>query len=39
MTAPWGGLVRTLIWMGQVLAIWQYSFFSSVEYFKEKDKI
>lgn len=38
MTAPWGGLVRTLIWMGHVLAIWQYSFLRSVEYWKGQNK-
>lgn len=35
-TAPCGGVVRTLIWMGHVLAIWQYNFFRSVEYCKRE---
>lgn len=38
MTAPCGGGVITLIWMGHVFAIWQYSFFSSVEYCLEKGR-
>lgn len=31
---PGGGGVDTLIWMGHVLAIWQYSFFSRGEYWR-----
>lgn len=31
---PGGGGVDTLIWMGHVLAIWQYSFFNRGEYWR-----
>lgn len=36
ITLPFGGFEASLIWIGQVLAIWQYSFLSNGEYCGEK---